>query len=344
VHRPRLLASIALATSLAICWSLPAAADATKIKFVLNWKYQGPQGMFFLAEDRGYFAAEGLDVSFDQGDGAATPIPKVASGAYDMGFGDINALIEFAARKPDEAPVAVYVMFNRPPFAVAVKAASPIRDPKDIAGKRLGGPANDGALKLFPAFCSVANIDCSAITVVNVQPQLREQMLMQGAVDGVFGYINTIRFSAKAMGVDPDSQLRFIPYGDFGMDLYSNAIIASRSLLREHPEAVRGFIRALNKGVRDTIADPDAAVAAVLKREPLLKKDVEKEKLIATMRDEMNHTEVARIGLGAVDMNRLTRAIAIIAAANKSPAVPKADAIFDPSFLPPAADLPKKLF
>lgn len=167
-------------------------------------------------------------------------------------------------------------------------------------------------------------------------------MLMQGAVDGV-GYINTIRFSAKAMGVDRDSQLRFIAYGDYGMDLYSNAIIVSPNLLREHPEAARGFVRALNKGVRDTIADSDAAVAAVLKRERLLKKELEKEKLIATMRDEMNHTEVARIGLGAVDMNRLTRAM-IIAAANKLPMAPKADAIFDPSFLPTPADLPKKLF
>ena len=74
-----------------------AAQAQTKLKMVLNWKYQGPQGWFFLAEDKGYFKAEGLEITIDQGDGSATPIPKVASGTYDIGFGDINALIEFAA-------------------------------------------------------------------------------------------------------------------------------------------------------------------------------------------------------------------------------------------------------
>ena len=112
-----------------------AASAQTRLKMVLNWKYQGPQGFFFVAEDKGYFKAEGLDVTIDQGDGSATPIPKVASGTYDVGFGDINALIEFAAKKPDDAPIAVYVMFNQPPFTVAVKADSPIKTPADCSGK-----------------------------------------------------------------------------------------------------------------------------------------------------------------------------------------------------------------
>src|SRR5262245_1002858 len=128
-RRSVLLACAALA--LAPAFAAPAAAQ-TKLKMVLNWKYQGPQGWFFLAEDRGCFKAEGLDIQIDQGDGSATPIPRVASGTYDIGFGDINALIEFAARKPEEAPIAVYVMYNRPPFTIAVKASSAIKTPKDL--------------------------------------------------------------------------------------------------------------------------------------------------------------------------------------------------------------------
>ena len=216
---------------------------------VLNWKYQGPQGWFFLAEDKGYFKAEGLDITIDQGDGSATPIPKVASGTYDIGFGDINALIEFAARKPEEAPIAVYVMYNRPPFTIAVKADSPIKTAKDLEGKTLGGAANDGALKLFPAFAKLAKLDESKITITNFQPNLREQMLMRGQADGVFGYVNTIRFSAKLSGIDPDKQLRWINYGDYGMDLYSNALIFSKKFVKENPKAVQGFLRAINKAI-----------------------------------------------------------------------------------------------
>ena len=125
---------------------------------VLNWKYQGPQGMFFLADDRGYFKREGIEVQFDQGNGSGAAVPLVANGTYDMGFGDINALVELAAKKPDEAPVAVYVMFNQPPFTVAVKADGPIRTPKDLQGRTLGGAANDGALKLSHRVPSRASV------------------------------------------------------------------------------------------------------------------------------------------------------------------------------------------
>jgi NitT/TauT family transport system substrate-binding protein len=341
----RLLRSSLLAL-VAAAWSVGAVgpADAqTKLKFVLNWKYQGPQGWFFLAEDKGYFKAEGLEVTIDQGDGSAAAVPKVASGAYDIGFGDINALIEFAAKKPEEAPVAVYVMYNRPPFTVAVKADGPIKTPKDFEGRTLGGAANDGALKLFPAFAKLAKIDASKVSITNFQPNLREQMLMRGQADGVFGYVNTIRFSAKLANIDPDKQLRWINFGDYGMDLYSNAIIVSRKLVKENPKAVAGFLRAINKAVVDSIADPKASVAAVAKREPLIKLDIELERFDATIKEEMNHPELAKLGLGDVDDARLKTSIDILVDANQLPRTPAASEIFTREFLPPKNERPTKL-
>jgi len=320
-----------------------AAAEASKLKLVLNWKYQGPQGLFFLAEDRGYFKAEGIDVTIDQGSGSGAAPILVANGTYDAGFGDINALIGLAGRKPEDAPIAVYVMYNQPPFAVAVKAESPIRSPKDFEGRTLGGAAGDGALKLFPALCKIARIDCAKVKITNMQPNLREQMLMQGQVDGVFGYVNTIRFSARLIGVE-DKQIRSVNYGDYGMDLYSNGIIVSKKLVNEKPEAVKGLVRAINKGVADMLKDPDAAVASVARREPLIKIPVERERLDATVRDEMNHPEVATIGLGNVDTARLKRSIDILVDADNLPRTPAVEEIFTPAMLPPLADLPKKLF
>jgi NitT/TauT family transport system substrate-binding protein len=332
----------ALALALAAGLAAPAGAQ-TKLKFVLNWKYQGPQGMFFLPEDRGYYKAEGLDLTIDQGNGSGAAVPLVANGTYDVGFGDINALIELAGRKPDDAPIAVYVIYNQPPFTVAVKTDSPIKSPKDFEGKTLGGTVNDGALKLFPALCKIAKIDCTKVKITNMQPNLREQMLMQGQVDGVFGYVNTIRFSAKLMGVE-ENQLRYINYGDYGMDLYSNGIIVSKKLTQEKPEAVRELVRAINKGIVDTLKDPDAAVASVAKREALIKFPVERERLDATLRDEMNHPEIAKIGLGNVDLDRLKKSIDILVDANELPRTPTVAEIFTAAFLPPLADLPKKLF
>jgi NitT/TauT family transport system substrate-binding protein len=324
--------------------ALPVAAQAqTKIKMVLNWKYQGPQAWFFMAQDKGYFKAEGLDVEIDQGEGSSASITKVAAGAYQAGFGDLNAVIDLAAKRPADAPVGVYMIYNQPPFTIVVKKDSPIKTPKDLEGKTVGGPANDGALKLFPAFAKVAKIDASKVNIINMTPNLREQMLLRGQVDAVFGYINTVYFSAKLVGLDPEKDLRFINYGDYGMDLYSNAIVFSRAFVKENPKAVAGFVKAVNRAINDTLTNTEAAMDFVMNREPLLNRDVEKERLIATLKHEMNHPEIAKIGLGDVDGERLKRAIAMVVGANGLPRTPANDEIFDRSFLPPRAERASKL-
>jgi NitT/TauT family transport system substrate-binding protein len=340
----RLRSALATLLAGALLAALPLAAHAqTRIKMVLNWKYQGPQAWFFMAQDKGYFKAEGLDVEIDQGEGSSASITKVAAGAYQAGFGDINALINLAATRPADAPVAVYMIYNTPPFTIVVKKDSPIRAPKDLEGKTVGGPANDGALKLFPAFAKVAKVDAAKVNITNMAPNLREQMLLRGQVDAIFGFTNTVYFSAKLIGIDPEKDLRFINYADFGMDLYSNAIVFSRAFVKENPKAVAGFVKAVNRAINDSLANPEAAMDAVMKREPLLKRDVEKERLLATIKEEMNHPEIAKIGLGDVDPVRLKRAIAMVVEANGLPRTPPNEEVFDRSFLPPRAERASKL-
>ncbi len=322
------------------CAARARAQRLTRIKMVLNWRWQGPQGLFFLAEERGYFREAGIDIVIDQGDGSAAAVTKVASGAYDAGFGDINAAIVLAAQRPADAPLGVYMMFNRPPYTIAVKADGPIRTPKDLEGRTIGGPANDGALRLFPAFARLAGIDATKVNVVNMTPNLREQMLNRGQVDGVFGFVNTIRFSARLVGIDADTAFRWINYGDFGMDLYSNEVVVSRALVRDNPAAVAGLVRAINRGTRDMLREPDAAIAAVLRKEPLINARVERDRLIATVRDEMNHPEIKRIGLGDVSDDRLARSIDILADADHLPRKPTPDEVFSRAFLPPLAERP----
>ncbi len=339
----RLITAGLAACVLALTAYAPVSAAQTKIKMVLNWKYQGPQAWFFIAQDKGYFKAEGLDVEMDQGEGSAASIIKVANGSYNAGFGDINALIEIASKKPAEAPLAVFMMYNLPPFTIAVKKDSPIKTPKDLEGKTIGGPANDAALKLFPAFAKVAKIDASKVKITNMTPNLREQMLKQGQVDAVFGYINTIWFSAKAFGMDPDKDLRFINYGDHGLDLYSNAIVVSRQLARDNPNAVKALLKALNRAIGDTLANPEAGMDTVLKREPLVKRDIEKERLVATIKEEMNAPEIAKIGLGDVTDERLDKTINVVIEANGLTRKPSKEEVFSRAFLPPRSERLSKL-
>ena len=93
-------------------FSLPAgeARAETPVKFTLDWKFEGPAAGFLLALDKGYFKAEGLDVTIDSGNGSVEAIPRVATGAYQMGFGDINSVMKFLDEDPSQKVKAVYMV------------------------------------------------------------------------------------------------------------------------------------------------------------------------------------------------------------------------------------------
>jgi NitT/TauT family transport system substrate-binding protein len=323
--------------ALAVCTAAGAQAP-TRIKFILNWKFYGPQAWFFLAQDKGYFKAEGLEVEFDQGDGSPGAPIKVAQGAYDAGFGDLPTVIQLAAQRPAEAPVGVYMMYSNPPYVIATKKSSGIVKPKDLEGKTIGGPANDGALRLWPAFAKTAGIDASKVKVENMAANLREQMLMRGQIDAAFGFLQTIWFSAKAINVDPAKELHFIFYAEHGLPLYSNSVVVSKKLMKEKPEAVRGLVRAINKAFHEVRANPEPGMDAVMRREPLLKREVEKERLLQTIAYEVMSSEMKKIGIGDVDAGRLKQGIDLLVDNLKLPRTPSSEEVFTRAFLPPHAD------
>ncbi|MEM6848286.1 MAG: ABC transporter substrate-binding protein [Pseudomonadota bacterium] len=327
--------AFAALAGLTLMASAAHAEDPLKLDMILNWKYQSVQGGFFVAEDAGYFADAGLDVTMDQGSGSAGAITKVASGAYDVAFGDINAVIRVAAEQPDVAPVCVYMIYNTPPFVIVSKSDSGIETPADLMGKTIGAPASDGSYKLFPAFSKIAGIDENGVTWSHMDANLREQMLMRGEVDAIAGFNTTIWFGAKRMGVDPGTELSFMSFADFGMDLYSNCVVVSRKLYTEHPEKVAGLVEAINKGFMDVLADPELAIAALQKRAPLAKADIERDRFTTVFDLLVFSDEMAELGLGDLDSERLERSIGIVVDAYGLPATPEAGYVFDGSFLPP---------
>src|SRR6476620_1074654 len=143
----RMLGAFSVIGALAL--SGAAAQEPTKVRFTLDWKYQGIHAYVFWAQEKGYFKAEGLDVDIDQGTGSSATVTRIASGTYDAGFGDMNAIIQLAGTKPGEQPVMVYMIYNKPPFALITKASSPIKTLKDVVGHTMGTPAGGSAGQLF---------------------------------------------------------------------------------------------------------------------------------------------------------------------------------------------------
>jgi NitT/TauT family transport system substrate-binding protein len=307
------------------------------LRFILNTFYSGPQAWFFLADDRGYFRDEGLAIEFHEGDTLANAVPRLADGLFDVGYGDLNALIECVAARPEAAPVAVYALHNRSPYTIAVNAAGALRHPRDLAGKRLVSHPNDAAWRLLPELCAACGVDPDSLSIEFSDLPHRElvPLLLAGRWDGLFGCVNTLHAQALEAGVDPAIHLRHLPWHAFLPSLYGGALMVTQALAQRHPQQVAGLVRAVQRGVADTVADVDAAIDAVARRNPAIDRVANRARLVGTLALEMAHPEGASLGLGAVDPERLATCIALISRAKGLPP-PAAPAVFNPAFLPDA--------
>jgi NitT/TauT family transport system substrate-binding protein len=215
----------ALSAAIVLGLAGPAAAQ-TDVKFALDWKFEGPAAPYFVAIDKGYYKAEGLNVTIDSGPGSVAGIARVAAGTYPLGFFDINSLVKFRDQNPDKQVKAVMMVYDRPPFSIVTVARTGINKPKDLEGKVLGAPAADGAFAQWKAFVKENGIDDSKVRIENVGFPVREPMLADGKVDAITGFSFSSYFNLLQKGI-PAKDIKVFLMADHGLVLYGNAIMVN---------------------------------------------------------------------------------------------------------------------
>ena len=325
-----------LAAGLLIVSAAPARTQ-TALRFSLDGRVEGPAALFLVPQEKGYFRHESLDVTIDDGTTPIEPINRVASGAYEMGFADINALIKYRDQNPSAPVKAVFMVYNKPPFAIVARKSRGITEPKHLEGKKLGAPPTGSTFSQWPLFAKVNDIDLSKVTIEQIGLPVRAPMLAAGQLDAVLGYSFRVYVDLKDRGV-PVDDIVLLLMANYGLKLYGSAIIVNSKFAAEKPEAVKGFLHAFTKGLKDTVRNPAAAVEPVLRREDVAKKEVELERLRLSIRENIVTPEVRANGFGAIDRLRLEESISQIGLTFTYKAKPKAEDIFDGMFLPPAAE------
>jgi NitT/TauT family transport system substrate-binding protein len=310
----------------------PAAAQAT-VKFALNWRFEGVATPYVLALDKGYYGAQGLDVSIESSANSLEAVTRVASGAFDMGVADLGTLIRYRDQNPQSTVKAVFIVHDMPALSIVGRRSRGVSRPSDIEGKKLGAPASDLAYAVWPAFAILNGIDVAKVTVVNVGPPVREPMLASGEIDAFTGISFTSYVNLKDRGVPPDD-ITIMLMGEYGVRLYGDAILVNGKFAAESSGVVKAFLQGFLRGLKQTIAKPEASVEAILRRNEDAKRDTELERLKIALSQNILTPAVKAHGVGDADPARLEAAIEQLAAVHVLKSRPKAAAIFDPSFLP----------
>jgi NitT/TauT family transport system substrate-binding protein len=318
----------------------PAAASAAEtknVRIMLDWVIQGTHAPFFIAQDKGYYKAEGVTVdTIDAGRGATNVAVTVAGGAYHFGWVDMPSLVRFNAQNPAAPLIAVYVSFDETPLAVITRKDANIRKPADLDGKKIAGGPGTAVHDTISILLKAANVPHVKINWVAVQPQLFGPMLRRGEVDGTGGFTNSNIPAALELGFTMDD-LFVIKYSDFGADMYGLALVTPKRFADENPETVRGVVKALNRGTKDTIASPQKALELLKANDPMMKLDIEKVRLDIAL-GLTNTPHVQKNGLSSVTPEKLKRTIDAVVSAYQLPATPDAATVYTDKFLPPVAE------
>src|SRR5579864_6568630 len=330
-----LLAAVpGLARAGAVASPPDGSTQPTAIRFSFDHPVNASAGPFVVAMTDGLFAAERVAVTTNIAENSPEAIARVASGASDLAIVDLNALIRFRGQGSAAPVKAVFVLFNKAPYAIVARKSRGIHVLSDLEGKTFGIADGDLSAGLWPALARQNGIHLDHVKQSRIGAAVREPMLSAGQVDAVTGFSYLSAVNLRDRGI-PASDLAVLRFADYGCESYGFALIVNPAFAAAKPDAVRGLVRATIAGTELAIRDPASAAEEVASRIDG-SRDLELERLRAVLSDNILTGEVRRNGIGGIDPARLERSIDEVGQDFKFRKRPAPADIFDDSFLPPA--------
>jgi NitT/TauT family transport system substrate-binding protein len=251
------------------CLAIPLAAvplqpafsqAAEKVTVRFTWKLKGEYAPLFVALDKGYYKAEGLDVDLAEGSGAQTVLKLLASGNEKFGYGPA---VSAAQAVSQGLPVKVVALYQtKAPMGVISFPDVALKSPKDLEGKRLAISVGETFGDMLASFTRINNVDIGKIQQIQMDASARTSQFLTRKID-----VMSVYLSNEWPQIEKRANVKFniLRVSDFGLNLLGASIIVGNAFAEQNPETVRKLLRATAKGYRDAMADPKAAAKTMAK-------------------------------------------------------------------------------
>jgi NitT/TauT family transport system substrate-binding protein len=290
------LGRLAVAAFAAAALTFGGAASAQaqdKVSLRLNWYLGGLHVPFYYGKDKGYYAAEGIDLTINEGRGSANTVQVVAAGSDTFGLADSSSVILTASKGADIK--SVMSLLNTTGYSVVSLAESNIKTPKDLVGKKVAVTPGDPLGSLLLAVCKANNVDCGKIGMVQVDPAAKVVAVLEKKTDALLGGADDQYFLIKYKGANPAA----MRYADFGANIVGMTILTSGDTIKKNPDLVKRFVRATVKSWEEAKKNPNAAVDAAMKAKPDLNRQSTLDQLMVDIDLMDSKNSKGKVGLGA---------------------------------------------
>jgi NitT/TauT family transport system substrate-binding protein len=273
------VALITVAASALNSATAPPASAAEKLQIRFTWKLKGEYAPLFVALDRGYYAAEGLDVDLAEGSGAETVVKMIGLGTDKIAYGPATVVAEAINQGLPVQVVAVYQ--SEVPIGLASFPDIPLTTPKDLEGKRLGVTTGETFANLLATFALVNHVDLTKVHTIQMNAPTRGTQFMARKLDVTSLYLsNELPLLEKKAGV----KFNVLKMTDFGLKVMGASFWVNPAFAKANPETVRKLLRATAQGYVEAKKDYTAAAEIMEKHMPVkVDRDVLRQQVAATL-------------------------------------------------------------